>query len=329
MQGNKYNLVKGYLKKEKLDYIILNKEDLRYFIGYESEGMLVLDKNKITLYTNKLDAVKFSNKKELTGEIITKLLKNKRVGINFQKVGIGFSKFLTKKPIDISLFINSLRSIKSNNEISKIRVACKYADNCFNKIVTDFNFRNEKDIDYFIRRFALDNDIKVSFEPIVAFGKNSSNPHYKNNNARLGNGFLKLDFGFIYKGYCSDFTRTIHLGKPTEFEKENYQKVQEIQKKIIDDLKIGEKYSKYNDITKKALGNNFIHSLGHGLGLEVHESPGIHSKSRDIVTAGNAITIEPGIYFKNKFGIRIEDDILIKKNKIETLTKSNKELIII
>jgi Xaa-Pro dipeptidase len=145
---------------------------------------------------------------------------------------------------------------------------------------------------------------------------------------------MVLDFGVKYKGYCADMTRTIYLGNPSTAEKQVYEKLRRVQEYCLQYAKAGMKASTLSKHAKTLLGKDskyFIHGLGHGIGVEIHELPGLFEKSKDVLEKGNVFTIEPGYYNKKtRIGIRIEDDILINdKGKKEVLTKSPKNLICI
>jgi Xaa-Pro aminopeptidase len=166
---------------------------------------------------------------------------------------------------------------------------------------------------------------ELAFNPIVASGKNSSLPHYNAENIKLRKGFCVIDFGVKYKSYCSDITRTFYIGKPTKKEIEEYEKVLFVQEKCIKMIKQGTKAEKPYLFAKKEL-KNMIHGLGHGVGVEIHESPNLLEGSKDILLKNMVFTIEPGNY--NKYGIRIEDTVLLK-SKAEILTRIDKKLKII
>lgn len=230
-----------------------------------------------------------------------------------------------------------------------IRKACKITDEIFEDLVMNINmFKKEIDIDRFIRSSVRKQKLKLAFPPIVATGKNAADPHHKPKNSRL-NGFTVVDFGVKVGGYCSDMSRTLFFGKPSKSQVKVYSILLRSQKCAIRSIRLNRRYS---DIDKKCRTNlgkykrYFIHALGHGLGKKVHCDPIIASvlekrekltKKRKnirekikkaIVKQDDIITIEPGIYIKNKWGMRVEDTILVKKNKEEILTKSPKRLII-
>lgn len=208
----------------------------------------------------------------------------------------------------------------------KIKRACEINDSIFKEVLTNFNFKTEKDVKTYILKRFKDFKVKKAFPPIVA--NNCSEIHPKPMGKKLERGFLILDFGCKYGGYCSDMTRIIFLGKAIKKEKEIYNILLNCQKKCIKNLKVGSYCSELDFYARSLLKDYkryFLHSLGHGLGVKIHENPRISSTSQDKIKKMDFITIEPGIYIKN-IGIRIEDTIYVG-DKIEILTKSNKNLI--
>ena len=167
----------------------------------------------------------------------------------------------------------------------------------------------------------------VSFGPIVAFGKNTSIPHHKSGNTRLKpNDIVLIDMGMKYKGYCSDMTRTILPKKPTKLQNHLYNTVLKAQENALNNLKPNLSEQKIDssarDIIEAAgYSENFGHATGHGVGLNIHESPNLNEKGKAKLKPGMIITIEPGIYLPGKFGIRIEDMALITKQGHKNLTK--------
>ena len=146
--------------------------------------------------------------------------------------------------------------------------------------------------------------------------------------------FLTLDFGCIYKGYCSDMTRTVVFGNPDEKQKEIYDTVLNAQKAALEIIRPGIKCSEVDAAARKVIhdagyGRNFGHGLGHSVGIEIHEMPSFSPKCEDIVEKGHVITVEPGIYVENFGGVRIEDLVAVTDDGINDLTHSPKELIII
>ena len=173
----------------------------------------------------------------------------------------------------------------------------------------------------------------MSFDTIVASGVRSALPHGHATTARLPRrGFLTLDFGVILKGYCSDMTRTVHLGTPKPSERSAYQAVLEAQEAGVaavgSGVSCGEVDEACRSVLRKAgLAEAFSHSTGHGVGLEIHESPRIGADQTARLASGMVVTIEPGIYLAGQFGIRIEDMVAVTRTGGQVLTPAPKALI--
>jgi Xaa-Pro aminopeptidase len=172
----------------------------------------------------------------------------------------------------------------------------------------------------------------MSFDTIVASGARSALPHGRASSARIGRGFVVLDFGVILAGYCSDKTRTVYVGKPTRQDRQMYEAVREAQQAAIDAVSAGvtagEVDSAARSVLRRAkLDKYFTHSTGHGVGLEIHEPPRIGSNQMEPLRAGMVITIEPGVYVSGKGGVRIEDMVVVKDRGCEVLSPATKELI--
>ena len=173
----------------------------------------------------------------------------------------------------------------------------------------------------------------MSFETIVASGPRSAMPHGRATMARLPRrGFLTLDFGVILNGYCSDMTRTIHLGTPRPKERSAYESVLEAQQAAVAAVAAGVSCGEVDEAARGVLRNRglaeaFSHSTGHGVGLEIHEPPRVGAGQTTTLRPGMVITIEPGIYLQGEFGIRIEDMVAVTRTGCEVLTPSPKALI--
>ena len=337
--------VKKYLKKEKLDAIVLfNKSpSFNYFFGGDFEhGMMFLTKKAAFLFISPLHEPKVPGFKvikweKFKPELEAFLKKNriKSVGADYNSLLVRQKGFLRKycKVRDASKFLAELRQRKDKEEVARIKQACRITDDIFKKIVANFrsskNFRTEGDILKFIKIKALEAGADISFEPIVASGKNAVVAHHSQN-SKLNKGFLILDFGVKYKSYLSDMTRTLYLGKPGKKEIELYDKVLKIQEACIGKAKINLNAGRLYNYSLKLFGKDakyFVHGLGHGVGVEIHERPSLGLKSRDTLVKGCVFTIEPGYYNqKTRIGIRIEDTIFLGEKK-EILTKSTKKLI--
>jgi len=241
----------------------------------------------------------------------------------------------TLKSIDL---VGELRIIKSHEEIHAIKKACELGDKTFTFIcnlikagVTEKELAVE--IEFFIKRNGAD----ISFDPIVAFGQNASQPHHITNNTKLkGNNFILFDFGVKLNSYCSDMTRTIFFGKVTKEQSNLYHAVLNAQNTSVDYLK--NKLLNKQPIHAPSIdqvGRDYISAQGydpfnhssHGIGLNVHESPHLYPTSTDIMADGMVFSIEPGTYQPGKYGIRIEDLFAIENNELIQLTKAPKNLL--
>lgn len=222
----------------------------------------------------------------------------------------------------------------NSSEINNIRKACQISDKILNQLIKEVKkhkFKTELDIANFLKNKTKQSKCKLAFKPIVAIGKNAAEIHHKPNKTKLTKGFLVIDFGVKYKGYCSDTTRTLYLGKPSKKEKQLYNLVLEAQLTAFNHAQPNTYAADIDLIARAVLQKyykKFRHGTGHGVGKKIHQSPNLKPRGRLRLKPNQTITIEPGLYFKNKLGIRIEDTILIKNRPIQ-LTKVTKKLIII
>ncbi|MFW6305505.1 MAG: M24 family metallopeptidase [Candidatus Saliniplasma sp.] len=227
------------------------------------------------------------------------------------------------------------RKIKSDKEIRYMKRAAEIADKTYGALIDeDMIGKTEIEIaariDYLLKKFGASGS---SFETIVASGPNSANPHHSPSKRKLQEGdMVILDFGAEYHGYCSDISRTISLGDPPEGATAVYDLVLEAlssSKKIVrPGLEVMKVDKKARDvITEGGYGKFFTHRVGHGIGLDAHEEPYLTGENEEKIKKGMTFTIEPGIYLKDRFGVRIEDDMWVKDKKGESLTHSGRELI--
>ena len=236
-----------------------------------------------------------------------------------------------------SELITSLRRKKTATELEKIAKAQSITDAAFEHIlgfispdVTEIDVALE--LEFFMRKMGADG---IAFETIAVSGAASSLPHGVPTNTKFRRGFLTMDFGAKFEGYCSDMTRTICIGRADEEMKKVYNTVLSAQKHALENICEGmlckDADALARDIIKNAgYGDNFGHSLGHGVGLYIHESPSLspHAKEDSRLERGHVVTVEPGIYLEGRFGVRIEDMIAIDHNgSVRNFTKSPKELI--
>ncbi len=233
-----------------------------------------------------------------------------------------------------SNLVGKLRVKKSPEEIGKLKIAGELADKALANILASIKTgMTELEI-----KEMLEKEMKLvglsapSFDTIIGSGSNSALPHYTAGSKPISEGdAVVVDFGGIFDGYCSDMTRTLFIGKPTNEYVEVYNTVKEAQQKAIDAVRPGMSASEIDAaareyITSKGYGEYFIHRTGHGIGMEVHENPYISEKSSTILEAGMAFSIEPGIYLPGKFGVRIEDIVVVTESGALRLNNFTKEL---
>ena len=225
--------------------------------------------------------------------------------------------------------IEKLRTKKSAQEIRLLKKSQQINEQVFYTVKKHLKTGiTEKEIAWKIQETAhkLGCD-ELAFPPIVAFGKSTSIPHHKTGPGKLKKGdMILIDMGVKYKGMCSDMTRTLFTAKPTSEQEKAYQTVLQAQKNAIRKLKPGITGHKAWQLAAKIIDSEyFTHGLGHGIGLDIHESPSLAEKSKSKIKEGMVMTVEPGLYLPNKFGIRIED-MGVLRDKFENFTKAQKEL---
>lgn len=220
---------------------------------------------------------------------------------------------------------------KTRTEIRNIQKACQITDEIFVKIIDDFYFKTERELMLFIRREIRNHGLREAFPPIVTSGVRAGNDIHPKSTKDILTGFVIIDFGVRVEGYCSDMTRTIYVGTPSVKERVIYEKVLQSKKVAERASRAGVECARSDKEARKTLGQYkkyFIHMLGHGVGKRIHESPKIFFKRPDVYQEDSVITIEPGVYIKNKLGIRIEDTYIVGTKSLLPLTHSPQKLLI-
>lgn len=240
------------------------------------------------------------------------------------------------RSVVVSEVLKNSRMIKSETEIESIKAAQKITDAAFSHILNFIKIGvTEREIalelEFFMRKMGSEG---VAFDTIAVSGENGSLPHGVPSERKIKSGdLITMDFGAIKNGYRSDMTRTVAVGDITREQKAAYETVLLAQKAALGEIRAGKKCAEIDKIARDIINENyegtFSHALGHSVGLDIHEEPNFSPKSNAILKENMVLTVEPGIYLPNKFGIRIEDMVVVKENGIENLTKSPKELIII
>lgn len=230
--------------------------------------------------------------------------------------------------------VEALRLVKDETEIASIRAACGIADATFQHIqlfmqpeTTEIDVAME--LEFYMRRQGAR---RPAFDSIVASGEHSAMPHAEVSERKFRQGdFVTLDFGAEVDGYCSDITRTVVIGKASAEQRRIYEVVLEAQMRAIESIKPGMKGADVDAIARQVIaeagyGEYFAHSLGHSLGLSVHDGVGFSQKSEVALQPGMVFTVEPGVYIDGFGGVRIEDDVLVTEEGVEVLTRSPKHL---
>lgn len=329
--------------------LITNPKDIYYLTGADFDGFWLLIHNK------KLSVITSSMVK---GQVIKHFARNAKITVtplfteglieickknNIISLGLdaantsasvfdAISKKLKKnniKPFKILNITKDLRAVKSKTEIKNIQTACDITSKIYAEIKNKIKpGMTESDIYFEIEKLFAKYKVEPSFKTIVASGPNSANPHHVSTSRKiLKNDIILIDMGCVYKGYCSDLTRVVFLGKINVQTKKIWTLVKNAHAVSLKTVKNGQKCrfvdeSARIEIKKAGFADNFIHGTGHGVGLDIHEYPSVSQKSKDILKQNMVITIEPGIYFNGKFGIRIEDTVLVTKNGYKILTNA-------
>ncbi|TWP50836.1 aminopeptidase P family protein [Lentzea tibetensis] len=235
--------------------------------------------------------------------------------------------------------VEQLRLVKDEVEIEALRMACAAADRALAALIGHGGLRpgrTEKEVARELESRMLDHGAAgPSFESIVAFGANSAVPHHRPTDAQLHTGdFIKLDFGALVDGYHSDMTRTLVLGKPADWQRDLYDLVARSQAAGRGALKPGTELKNVDKASRDVIenaghGEHFLHGLGHGVGLEIHEAPALSKVGDGTLSAGMAVTVEPGVYLPGKGGVRIEDTLVVRDSAPELLTLTTKELVVV
>jgi Xaa-Pro aminopeptidase len=245
--------------------------------------------------------------------------------------------------------VESLREVKDAGEIALLRLACEAADAALTDLVERGGLRagrTEKEVGRELESLMLDHGADgVSFETIVAAGPNSAIPHHRPTDAVLAAGdFVKIDFGALVCGYHSDMTRTFVLAPAAQWQLDIYELVAAAQKAGRDALTPGVTLKELDNSSRQVIADagyadNFSHGLGHGVGLQIHEAPGISASAAGTLRAGSAVTVEPGVYLPDHGGVRIEDTLVVREKTLEPngrrqetadlLTRFTKELAIL
>ncbi|MGC8501960.1 M24 family metallopeptidase [Desulfurella sp.] len=322
-------------------FVSFDKSDMLYFTQIYEDGILLIIEHTTYIFANKLSYDSIVNQKPQASVILANqgikslqelLIENKIHSIALDlKNTTAFQYETLKKNFEIkdaTDFSKQIRMIKEQSEINAIKRAAIVARNAFTKVypmikigVSEKEIKDE--LDYQMTKFGAQ---KSAFETIVASGINTSYPHHSPTDKKIEDGdFLMIDFGACVDGYNSDCTYTFLIGNRTDEERNFYNELFYTQTFTREFIAPNRTHAKdidkraRDELAKYGLDKYFIHLTGHGVGLDIHELPYIDSSSETLIVPNMVFTIEPGIYIPGKYGVRIEQTILIKENDVEIL----------
>lgn len=352
--NNNIRWLRDKIKSKNLDGIIIsNPINVKYLTGIEAEGMLLITPRENIYLTDGRYVETVNNTLTVDDEIVVYDMKGlikedyeniftfcENVGfeeefVTYSKYKEFMHRFKINNLEETEGIIEKQRMIKDTKEIEFIQKACEITDSCFEYLkgyiksgLTEEQIARKID-EYFIKHGADGS----SFETVVASGVNSSKPHAKPTEKKIEPGdTIVIDMGCIYKGYCSDMTRTIFVSFVPEEVKPVYELVLKNQKEALNEMHEGANLKVISKMVEgdfKLHGYDFIHALGHGVGMEIHELPFFSSKIDFILKSNMVVTDEPGIYIPGKFGVRIEDTVIVYKNESKKLTQSSRDFVIV
>ncbi|WP_323736743.1 aminopeptidase P family protein [Methanosphaera sp. ISO3-F5] len=328
----KTNEILDQLNEENIDSMfVYSPENIKYISDFypSSFAYLIIDDEPI-LYVNSIDKESAEEKSQIETRDIVKFaevkeLLNGTIAVE-NSLDFGLTKYLSDdiSSVKTSEVFYDKRKTKTKEEITKIKNSIGIAENAIGEI--DFTSTEKFAAASLEFDMTINGSIKPAFDTIVASGKRSSSPHSETSMNRVETPIV-VDWGAKYDYYCSDITRTFI---DTERQQEIWDIVLEAQKAAISTIAPGVAVADVDNaardvISEYGYGEYFIHSTGHGFGLEIHEDPVISNKVDTVLEENMVITAEPGIYIPGEFGVRIEDDVLVKKNS-EVLTSLDKKL---
>ena len=338
--------------------LITHLPNIRYLCGFTgSAGMLMVDDSQIVFFTDvRYDTQSHEEVKGAKVVVASKpilqaladwLGKRSRraqpwvIGLESDHFTIAEKKRLSKlRPSGTTLkdapsAVERLRMIKDEEELDQIRSAVNLGAKLFDRALEVIRPRVKEsevaaEMEFAARKAGAS---EMSFPTIIASGARSALPHGRASGQPIApDAFVVCDFGVILSGYCSDQTRTVWVGRASDEARQAYNAVKEAQQAAIEAVRPGITVGEVDEAARKVLrkaglGSNFTHSTGHGVGLEIHEAPRVAAGQKEILKPGMVITIEPGVYFPGRWGIRIEDMVAVNAVGCEVLTPTSKEFL--
>ena len=327
----------------------------RYAVGFEGEGWVLVSRDGARYSTDgrSIEAAR----QQVTGAEIVLTERGqshlalareeirrrglKRVGFESGRVSADeLGRWKDSLPCELVAaqgLLDGLRAAKDEEELARMRQAQRITDEAFREILNFIRpgLTEQEVAARLVYELLRRGGRRVSFDPIVAAGANGSMPHAVPGETVIQPGmFVTMDFGCVYEGYCSDMTRTVAVGQPTDEMERVYHTVLEAQRAGIAAARAGVTGSEVDRAARQAIqqagyGSFFSHSFGHSLGLEIHESPNASPSEQTVFPAGAVISAEPGIYLPGHFGVRIEDVLVLREGGCEDITQAPKNLIVL
>jgi Xaa-Pro aminopeptidase len=342
---NRVRAISKELKKNRINCLIVTKSaNVTYLTGFLGEdswsliingrSFLVTDSRYTEQAQNECPVCSIIERHEPMADAIAKIITKYKSGGNISVENSTslaeyeqIKKTVKTKITSTSGVIEKIRAIKDESEIAAIKTAASIAAKALAQTLPAVKTGMTESelagfLDFQIRKLGSTN----SFNTIVAFGPHASIAHHQPGIRKLRkNDTILIDFGAKYNGYCSDITRCFIVGKPSELYREVYDVVEKAQNTAIKLVKAGITVKELDNVAREVIKQSGLpvygHGTGHGLGIEIHESPFLKSETSGVLLAGQVITIEPGIYMPNKLGVRIEDDCLVTEKSCEILTR--------
>jgi Xaa-Pro aminopeptidase len=326
--------------------LVTNPKNVFYLAGFESSNAaLLVDMERVQLFTDfryitAANAVEGVDVVQTKRAVIGALAERLSGKIGFEATTVVYSDYETLNGGGLELvprhgLVESLRAIKDESELAILRRACAITDRVFERLIdVSFVGRTEREVSWSLTQlFHEEGGEGLAFESIVGSGPTGARPHARAGDRTIGAGELVvIDAGCTVDGYASDYTRTFATGPLDGEAKEAYEVVLAAQRAGLEAIHadmpaIDADLAARRVVDDSPFAGTFGHGLGHGLGLDVHELPRMSPETSDTLVPGNVVTVEPGIYLEGKFGIRIEDDIVVTQGGIENLTGFRKDLI--
>ena len=328
--------------------LITNPVNVVYLVGFHSSNCaLLVERDRVRLFTDfrylqAARAVEHAETVQTKRNVIAELAETLTGRVGFEATAVSYANYEllqngTLEPVATYGVVEQLRAVKDVGELDALRKACAITDRVFEQLIeVPFVGRTEREVAWdLVQLFHAEGGEGLAFESIVGSGPTGSRPHARAGDRTIGTGELVvIDTGTTIDGYASDYTRTFATGPLDGEAMEVYETVLQAQQAALDGIRAGVSGVAADALARRVIDESPFsgamgHGLGHGLGLDVHEQPRLSTESSDVLVPGNVVTVEPGIYLDGKFGVRIEDDVVVTEDGIENLTGFRKDLVVV